>query len=136
MSRRSWTTRSAASAAVLAIALSGCTVAADSRKAERAAELGCDEVPTAVADAVEAALSDEFTLGEGSTGFEREGRWLVAAPLVDAEGITENAAFAVDLAARPAAVTAESGHAQKASTAPAGSTAGAADVLDCVFSVS
>jgi hypothetical protein len=136
MSRRTWTTRTAAAAALLAIALTGCTVAEDSRKADRATELGCTEVPAEAVTGIEAALVNGYTLGEGSTGFERDGRWLVAAPLEDAQGITENAAFAVDLAAQPAAVTAESAHATKASSAPAGATTGATDVLDCVFSVS
>jgi hypothetical protein len=134
MSRRTWTT--VAATAVLSIALVGCTAAADSRKADRATALGCDEVPPAAVEGIGAVLSDGFTLGEGSTGFEKDGRWLVATPLVDTEGVTENAAFAVDLAAQPAAVTAESEHAAKASSAPTGATPGATDVLDCIFSVS
>ncbi|MHA7132414.1 hypothetical protein [Oerskovia turbata] len=133
--RRTWTTSAALGALALATVLSGCS-AADTAKADRATELGCGEAPAAAVDAIAATLSAGSTLGEGSSGFERDGRWLVAAPLVDAEGITQDAGFAVDLASDPVAVTAESDVARASSSAPAGSTPGAADVLDCVFTVS
>lgn len=122
-------------ALVLATVLSGCTPA-DDAKADRATELGCGEAPAAAVDAIAATLSAGTTLGDGSTGFERDGRWLVVAPLVDAEGITQDAGFAVDLSSDPVSVTAETDVAQESSSAPAGSTPGAADVLDCIFTVS
>lgn len=135
MSRKTWMTRAAACAVGLSIALTGCS-AGDAQKAERADSLGCTEAPAPAVDAIESTLGDEVTLGEGSSGFERDGRWLVVAPLVDAEGITQNAGFGVDLSVDPAAVTAESELARESSSAPAGSTPAADDVLDCIFTVS
>jgi hypothetical protein len=131
-----WKTTTVATAAVLTLALSGCSAAAEAQKADRATELGCTEVPSTATSAVEATLTGGYTLGEGSTGFERDGSWLVAAPLVDSAGVTENAAFAVDLATDPATVTSTGDAALQASSAPTGADTSVADVLDCIFTVS
>ncbi|MFF3065605.1 hypothetical protein ACFVQ3_13690 [Oerskovia sp. NPDC057915] len=125
----------AAGTVALSMVLVGCS-GDDAEKAARADSLGCTEVPAGAAAAIESVLGAGVSLGEGSTGFERDGLWLVAAPLVDAEGVTQNAGFGVDLAADPVVVTAESAHALESSSAPSGSAPAAGDVLDCVFTTS
>lgn len=135
MTRRAWKTGTAIGMVALSTVLVGCA-GDDAEKAARADSLGCTEVPAGATDAIESVLGDGVSLGDGSTGFERDGLWLVAAPLVDTEGVTQNAGFGVDLAVDPVAVTAENDHARESSSAPSGSAPAAGDVLDCVFTTS
>lgn len=134
MTRKTWATGAVVGVLGLVTVLAGCS-ADDARKVDRAAALGCTQVPEAATSAIAATLTDGFSLGDGISGFERDGRWFVAASLVDGEGLTEVAGFGVDSASEPVIVTAETDHAQEASSAPAGSTVAGTDVLDCIVTI-
>jgi len=116
--------------------LSSCSSAEDGAQADRARQLGCTEVPAGATAAIRSSLYSSFSLSGGGVGFEREGLWLVAVSLTDAEGLTENAAFAVGLTADPISVTAASDYAREVSSAPAKPLPAADDALDCIVTTS
>lgn len=126
-----------AAVAALPLALAACGPDGDGN-AERAEQLGCADVPADVTAAITASLRDGWTLGPSTQGIADDaagaGSWVVDADLQDPEGLTQEGAFVVT-PGDPATVSAVDATAQKSSTATAGTSDRAADVLDCIYPV-